>query len=68
MLLIKHLLNVFKDFGFTHDEFLTTAYPPEQRVYSTKVYLQIATDESVEILLINLQEFNQFVTAVVRVQ
>ena len=68
MLLLRPLLTALVDLGFTFDEFLPSAERPEQRVLSTMAYLQIASDESAEILPMNLQEFNRLVTAVVREQ
>ena len=68
MLHLRPLVAALMDLGFTFDEFPPPADRPEQRILSIMAYLQIASDESAEILPMNLQEFNRLVTAVVREQ
>ena len=62
------LMEFLMDHGYTFDEFPPPRDRPNQRVLSTMAYLQVVSDETAEVIPLNLQEFNQLVHDVVREQ
>ena len=66
---MRALYESIKHLGYEPDEWLPPAEHPDQRQLSDLAYLQIAMDlPSDNIIVLNLQEFSDLVTATIRDQ
>ena len=68
MVQLRGLVASLEELGFTFDEFPPPPGRPDLRVLSTPAYLQIVSEDSAEVIPLNLQEFAALVHDVVMVQ